>query len=650
MHRPDVDLMWAARDDNLKLLKFTVDWSKEPEGRPLHYCSWQTVQNALELDSPRVLEWLFNQPGLYLTEVSGYQLAGAMCGKGRANWHKWWQSSASQRFKDRGSFENSAMAASQDGRLDILDWLLANLGATGIAGIAFHDYDSAIVAAARQGHVDVMDWWLGKVQSGAIPVTIDWVKVVKAGFDYNNVAVLEWCKRQPQAAEALQKARETQVVACEMGDLELVKELHATGHLTGSRRNLIQSALKSGNVQLLDWIQATIDPSVAGSDVSWDWMGPYERACQLGKVDLLDWLVANGYDIPQPGQKRAYVFYCAVSENNGAALDWLFENGFAHGMSLRDWSGCLESASSNGYIDMLRKLAEIISMVCAPTLPASRPQRGRPIPARILHDAFSNGHVDVIEWWLKESGSLLKASFDLDHGKPYLEACTQYARNPSRSLAALKTWYQGGRPIDYAECIHEASIRGRVDVLDWLLHSTIASKDDFVKAWSDAATFPDETYAETMYAHYWFDVDNHSDSLVWWRDNLPKVAALPVNRGPYENPIHAHYLKHMVGNASFELLEPFHAIEEYDGLVDLLEYWKQTGRVHELEEDADRCLTAATEYGNCLALDWWKASGLKMECPEEVLTGERPVLSEGREWWAKSGLVDQSQIVNIKVR
>ncbi|ORZ30113.1 hypothetical protein BCR44DRAFT_38639 [Catenaria anguillulae PL171] len=173
---------------------------------------------------------------------------------------------------------------------------------------------------------------------------------------------------------------------------------------------------------------------------------------------------------------------------------------------------------------------------------------------------------------------------------------------------------------------------------------------NFAKAWSNDE-FPDEIDASNMYAYYNFDTDNHGKSLAWWRANLPHVAALPVNRGPYHDPIHAHYLQHVLKNTAYELLSPYNAIEEYGGCVDLLEYRKQSGKLDELSEDeVEECLVEASQRGQCDVLEWFKlTSGFHIACPATIAVGDTEISRQAKAWWAKSGLVDGQQLARIKV-
>ncbi|ORZ30949.1 hypothetical protein BCR44DRAFT_329365, partial [Catenaria anguillulae PL171] len=397
------------------------------------------------------------------------------------------------------------------------------------------------------------------------------------------------------------------------------------------------TALDSGDLDLLDWIHASEDPLIPDrTDGPWAGFEPFDIVCRNGNVNVLDWLFANGYQFPLSAEKRASLTSSAIHHGHFAVVKNLMRKGLVDNMSMRDWNDCVVSACKNGDFVLL----DLLESRCTGSSAPDPRKVAKTQLTGALRGAFYQGRVDVIEWWLFKSSSL-KHLFDLNQGKPYLDACKNEV-SKFETLSALETWHRAGQPIDYAECIHEASIHGRVDVLDWLLHSTSASEEDFVKAWSVEGEYEDP-YGD-LYAHYAFDIDNHGKSLVWWRATLPHVAALPVNRGPYENPIHAHYLQHMLNNSSVDLLDPLSAMcEKYGWVVGLLGYWKKMGREQELDQFAHYYLKVASDGGYLEVLDWWQASGLTMECPEDVLSGKTQIRKSVKEWWAKSGLVDDSQ-------
>ncbi|ORZ30116.1 hypothetical protein BCR44DRAFT_38636 [Catenaria anguillulae PL171] len=502
-------------------------------------------------------------------------------GNGRVDILDWVLRNAGTTWMDSAGAK-AAVAAARNGHVHILEWWFLQFQAR-------IDWIHVFSPAFSGGQVTVLEW------CGNHPLVMEawsqpqkrWANVFLTLFDSGLVAVLEWCKSQPLVMEAwrqcldecLREFHKSEILsmfykvlgrglgldwlrafdmlpfadgnrdftqeACVKGDLDLVQELHNRGFLLGSRNQLAEFALPSGNLELLKWIQANIDPSIPNVE-HWHFRyDSYQVASSFGNIDVLDWLLRNGYPFPSLGhtgdRSRASVFSAATKHL--PVLEWLFKHGLASGMQMEDWTISLERASNRGHIDVLDWLAKHIPEETGTALPSTRP-----IPLALSRDVFSKGRVDVVEWWLHKSG-WLKHLYDLNHGHPYRYACDSRCGCEDLSKAALKVWYDAGQPMDFAACIHAASINGRVDVLDWLLRSTSASEQDFVRAWS-SNEFPDKTESGNMYAYDRGNPDkaNHAKSLAWWRANLPNVAKMPVNRGPYCNPVHAHYMQYVLSN------------------------------------------------------------------------------------------------------
>ncbi|ORZ30975.1 hypothetical protein BCR44DRAFT_1443597 [Catenaria anguillulae PL171] len=699
MLMPQVDMNSATRLGDIALLEFMLQWSKQPAGRPLNYDPQNVLTFALKCGSTDVLEWWLNRPTVLFVDWDWRDcfLMEAFCERKDHVWLEWWKARGYPYLEleegdDPSTFALVAVNASHEGRVDLLDWLLENVGAVRIESASA----KAVLAAARRGHVHVMDWWVTRLKAGVMGAKMDWIELFSTAFYHAQAAVLDWCKTQPNAMEALQHGIEQSVLegeasashcsefrsmcynavcngpsgdwlhafgllrfaqsnsvfsrkACEKGQLELVKELHSRGYLLGSRNQLVQSSLGSGKLELLKWIHATVDLSIPDMKGWYFGYDPYDISQGCGKVgvDILDWLLANGFPFPAPGDKRAKVFGSAAYYGRLDVLEWMFTNGFATDMTMEDWSGSFGSASEAGHVHVLDWLAERIPKIVSGTATT-------PSIRIVFWRVFSEGRVGVIEWWMQKAG-WLKDVYDLHQGQPYLYACERSRGETSDSmLASLEAWYDAGEPVDLVKCIHNASVHGRIDILDWLLHSTRASEQDFAKAWS-SNEFPDEATRGNMYAHYWYDIDNHGKSLLWWYANLPQVCTrMPVNRGPFVNPIQAHLFKHLLKNPSFELLDPGNVIDELVACVPILDYWRRHCKAEELEEltneSLPRCLEVASRCGKCDVLEWFKvASGLTIECPSSILNGDEKVPRCVKSWWAKSGLVDEKRLARIKV-
>ncbi|ORZ33297.1 hypothetical protein BCR44DRAFT_328971 [Catenaria anguillulae PL171] len=738
---PDVDLTWATERGDVALLDFMLQWSTQPNGRPINYASASIAAIALECGKVNVLEWWLDMSGLIVHwDWNSRKLVKAFCGQDAMQWLKWWKTRGFPYLDEPAEFAHVIVQACRQGRMDVLDWLLENVGAKWIVQEA--DSDDAIKVAAEGGHVHVLDWWIAQSRAGLIAEP-DLRFVFSAAVQGKQVEVLEWCKQHPQVIKGLQRERlhkvrpksfdelvypeairnglaewfsdfglipfvqeleEASVQACAKGDLELVKLLHTEQHLVGLRKELIEASMVSGNLELLDWIQSNIDSTALAFDHDL-----FAKASQVGNVAVLDWLVARGYKVPaskqsshselqtQEHHEPSPLGHILVQSEHIAVLDWLLASGCMEEVRDTDVGECLVIASKKGNVKVLDWFAHNFarpssSLGSIGTLPVMYFVRALnkatkrchldvldwwlnqlsaivpKLPAiegiksyRLSH-AFEAGRVDIIEWWLHKSGPL-KSWLDADDDShSYLRACKRnwsddgelldpikdHTGRHAAQLAAVQVWMDAKQPMDLAKCIHTASIYGRIDLLDWLLKTAKLPIGLFVQAWTSSE------YAEGSNGNGDDDDDDdvelddasHAGSLLWWRANLAHVCRMPVNRGPYIDPLHAHILEHVLHNTSFALLDTVTASER--GYLSVLEFRRNKGNLSVV--DLDLCLIEASWQGMCHVLDWWKREmGTAMKCPQVIAHGEERISKRAKHWWAKSGLVSEKEIAQMKV-
>ncbi|ORZ39648.1 hypothetical protein BCR44DRAFT_1251875 [Catenaria anguillulae PL171] len=253
--------------------------------------------------------------------------------------------------------------------------------------------------------------------------------------------------------------------------------------------------------------------------------------------------------------------------------------------------------------------------------------------------AFETGRADIIQWWFHEPGPLRGTQVA---GHPYMAALCPTNDGSLRAarMEALTAWVGANQPMDYARCIHEASISGLVEVLDWLYKIVQVPTADFVRAWSSKKYYGD--FEEMHYEGY--DRFNHGESLLWWRANLPQVCTkLEVNRGHYYNPIHVFTLEYVLKSSGlYDVHWPY--LMSKLGNAPLLAYIHQQGYYDEdlYRTQCEPSLLIASQRDCCNVLEWWKReSGQEIKLPLDIVEHRHEVGKHAKVWWTLSGLVQE---------
>ncbi|ORZ30966.1 hypothetical protein BCR44DRAFT_38879 [Catenaria anguillulae PL171] len=467
------------------------------------------------------------------------------------------------------------------------------------------------------------------------------------------------------------------------GNLEMLDWLHSTcgpSNLADAASSLFREACRTGKVGILDWLVAN---GYLVPDSDHEPRAPRRVRDSRRRQQQID-----ERHVPSP---LGDVLLLAVHYQHVPVLDWLVANGAANKVSDQDLGECLVCASEKGYVDVLdwfaRNLNRLsLSLHSIGDLPVTFLARALKSATKechlyaldwwliqltslkvdfsrfdcaqtaMLYNAFFHGRADIVDWWLHKSGPL-KRWFDLGYCRPYLAACRPNwdedglrldpikdgSGKHAAQLSALNVWLGAKQPMDLAKCIHEASTSGRIDVLDWLLKVANPPTSSFAESWT-SSSFPqvgsdddDDPYYEPLP-----ESATHERSLLWWRANFPEICCMPVNRGPYTNPIHAYMLEHMLRNTSFSF------IRRGSRCLSALEYQRNTVALRSV--DVEQCLIEASQWGGpCHVLEWWKRElGNKLTCPKVIVCGDKAISARAKRWWAKSGLVSEEAAAQIK--
>jgi hypothetical protein len=209
-----------------------------------------------------------------------------------------------------------------------------------------------------------------------------------------------------------------------------------------------------------------------------------------------------------------------------------------------------------------------------------------------LDKASANGHVDVLEWWLRSGlplkytkESILIASYHglmdvLDwwknSGLPLCHDMVSFVLfrddlSENDIIDVLKWWYESGLQFETSEedVFSFASEKGFINLLNWLVDSNIPVKCG-------------------RYSLYLASLNGHAHILEWWKNT-----GLPLKYD--ESPLN---------------------IASKKGFVHILEWWKNSSLSLKYSEKA---LSSASEDATTNSLKWWFNSGLPLKYNEMAL-------------------------------
>ncbi|ORZ39683.1 hypothetical protein BCR44DRAFT_1482365 [Catenaria anguillulae PL171] len=654
MQLPHMDLDLASQLNNVELLRFMLAWSQKPGGRPVQFS--RPIRAAMQSGSIDALNWWLDESQLFFKWYED-DLAAA-CAGGHVNVLDWWKSRGFPR-SEKFSLLKAVWWASNAGHEQVLDWLLAHFAPEQFENV--NAERNMMSVAALQRKVGIMNWWYHKAEQGVVKLP-SLTDIVEIAFEKKHVSLLEWCARHPVAVEHHYLAgrdRYSSVLACAVkhsllswidrlgivpfkfeywpatqaacaaGDFVALKWLHSRQFVFGSRVQVLSCATMAGSIEMLEWIQNHVDVAEPKERLAPPFMfrefDPFLGGFKSERVQVLDWLVDNGYELDSASQFSVESYFEFASKGqNSAVFDWLLARvssvleaadleriAFSTGLEQASYSASVPAL--DWWLRTLTRTGVVAARVASSAKPA----------ARFFGQLFEKDNVHVLDWWLNRSGQLMDC---LDFGSPYVQACG-FRQEDTNVIPGLKLWLDSGRGMHFAACINNASLRGNLKVLDWFLHVAKAPVSEFVKAFTCSSFGPGP-----------FSFETHSRSLLWWWANVPHVCndpSLRINCYQFSNTIHAHILKDMLKYSFVPLQDVCDSSDHGD--VAMLMYLK----AQSMEQLAfqgpqvEQSLVVASQNDHDNVLDWWRTqSGLQdLKCPQELTSGKLKVGVSTKKWW-----------------
>ncbi|ORZ38075.1 hypothetical protein BCR44DRAFT_1511368 [Catenaria anguillulae PL171] len=247
----------------------------------------------------------------------------------------------------------------------------------------------------------------------------------------------------------------------------------------------VGDAVRGGQVRVLEWMVST---------AGWRLETLVHHACAYGKVHVLEWYLANRarVDTDPEWEKKVEAQHAPYIKDE-LLLDLATDNGHDHVVQwlveyydpivpLDRWSD-VDGTSASGRLDVLKLWhARAAAGACA------FPDYSK----NALHFATAEGHLQILSWWIHESGWELKydpdelfrcalcakdwlqvvdwwmnesgIKFDMDQLVGILSKCD------TRTLTMLDRWQQAGSlafPCNVSKALCNAARESRVDVLEW---------------------------------------------------------------------------------------------------------------------------------------------------------------------------------------
>jgi hypothetical protein len=225
--------------------------------------------------------------------------------------------------------------------------------------------------------------------------------------------------------------------------LRALRFLKDNGYIDKCPDHMIDIISNNGMVEILEWWLNESEVPLIYTKFSMDFRQNFSNIDQKRFIDVLDWWFKSGLELKYSEE----CFYYAIMNGFIDVLKWWknsklpVKNNFL-----------LNLASMYGHVDILNWLVSESAFSLKYTVCA-------------MDSASDEGHVAVLDWWLK-------SGFKLKYSKRSLDSASA-----SGHVAVLDWWVNSGLPLRYSkQSLNQASYNGHINVLEWWKKSGLHMK------------------------------------------------------------------------------------------------------------------------------------------------------------------------------
>ncbi|KAJ3362370.1 hypothetical protein GGF32_006205 [Allomyces javanicus] len=295
------------------------------------------------------------------------------------------------------------VAASGAGRVDILA-MRRKLGLWLTEPVASRTLyrpstcNSALAGATRRGHVAVLDWWMreSSVDLDVPSIILHHATVLDSQAD--DPRMLEWWFKSglldPSLHSDFRTADSSLTLASQKGHVRILECWRTLGaaYIPSTFRVNLDAACLGGHVAVLDWWVAS------GLPFRYTWCA-LQLATKFGHIPVLDWWAKSGlkWELPRD------LSHVIIHSRSKAVVQWWAPHGACPLLSDAE----LAVAARDEQFDVLEYWTWMTKGLKSHD---RTPGLERKVSLLGVDAATENGHVAVLEWWMRASMALTAPS------------------------------------------------------------------------------------------------------------------------------------------------------------------------------------------------------------------------------------------------